>query len=55
MENLCLSDDVHQVVGLARQLQGCPQDQARINAAVFFAKAFVFIAVLDSFDSQGGL
>ncbi|KAM0946292.1 putative transcription factor WD40-like family [Dioscorea sansibarensis] len=57
MERVCAlpSDVVHQVVELALQLLDCPQDQARKNAAIFFATAFVFRAVLDSFDSQEGL
>lgn len=57
MERVCrlASEVVHQVVELALQLLECPQDQARKNAAVFFASAFVFRAVLDSFDYQEGL
>ncbi|XP_072965690.1 DDB1- and CUL4-associated factor homolog 1 [Typha angustifolia] len=57
MERVCAlpSDVVHQVVELALQLLECPQDQARKNAAIFYAAAFVFRAVLDSFDTQEGL
>lgn len=57
MERVCAlpSDVVHQVIELALQLLECPQDQARKNAALFFAAAFVFRAVLDSFDAQDGL
>ncbi|WOL03551.1 DDB1- and CUL4-associated factor [Canna indica] len=57
MERVCAlpSNVVHQVVELALQLLECPQDQARKNAAIFFAAAFVFRAILDSFDSQEGL
>ncbi|OWM77237.1 hypothetical protein CDL15_Pgr028874 [Punica granatum] len=57
MERVCAlpSDVVRQVVDLAIQLLDCPQDQARKNAALFFAAAFVFRAVLDAFDSQDGL
>lgn len=57
MERVCAlpSDVVQQVVELALQLLECPQDQARKNAALFFAAAFVFRAVLDSFDAQDGL
>ncbi|KAJ0972028.1 hypothetical protein J5N97_019987 [Dioscorea zingiberensis] len=57
MERVCAlpADVVHQVVELALQLLDCPQDQAKKNAAMFFATAFVFRAVLDSFDSQEGL
>ncbi|MQL76983.1 hypothetical protein Taro_009397 [Colocasia esculenta] len=57
MERVCAlpSDVVNEVVELALQLLECPQDQARKNAAVFFAAAFVFRAVLDSFDAQEGL
>lgn len=56
MERVCAlpSDAVQQVVELALQLLECPQDQARKNAALFFSNAFVFRAVLDSFDSQDG-
>ncbi|KAF3943041.1 hypothetical protein CMV_030361 [Castanea mollissima] len=57
MERVCAlpSDIVHQVVELAIQLLECSQDQARKNAALFFAAAFVFRAVLDAFDAQDGL
>ncbi|GMI88478.1 DDB1-CUL4 associated factor 1 [Hibiscus trionum] len=57
MERVCAlpSDVVHQVVELAIQLLECPQDQVRKNAALFFAAAFVFRAVLDAFDVQDGL
>ncbi|KAE8056460.1 hypothetical protein FH972_013233 [Carpinus fangiana] len=57
MERVCAlpSDVVHLVVELAIQLLECPQDQARKNAALFFAAAFVFRAVLDAFDAQDGL
>ncbi|KAL3498190.1 hypothetical protein ACH5RR_040922 [Cinchona calisaya] len=57
MERVCAlpSNVVHQVVGLALQLIECPQDQARKNAALFFAAAFVFRAVIDTFDAQEGL
>ncbi|XP_019416933.1 PREDICTED: DDB1- and CUL4-associated factor homolog 1-like [Lupinus angustifolius] len=57
MERVCAlpSDVVYHVVELALQLIDCDQDQARKNAALFFAAAFVFRAVLDAFDSQDGL
>lgn len=57
MERVCAlsSDVVHQVVGLALQLLECCQDQARKNAAIFLASAFVFRAVLDAFDTHEGL
>ncbi|PHU29032.1 DDB1- and CUL4-associated factor -like protein 1 [Capsicum chinense] len=57
MERVCAlpSNIIHQVVELALQLLECPQDQARKNAALFFAAAFVFRAVLDAFDAQDGL
>lgn len=58
MERVCAlpSNVVHQVVELALQLLECPQDhQARKNAALFFAAAFVFRAVIDAFDAQDGL
>ncbi|GMI83858.1 DDB1-CUL4 associated factor 1 [Hibiscus trionum] len=57
MERVCAlpSDVVHQVVELAIQLLETPQDQVRKNAALFFAAAFVFRAVLDAFDAQDGL
>ncbi|XP_008783406.2 DDB1- and CUL4-associated factor homolog 1-like [Phoenix dactylifera] len=57
MERVCAlpPDVVNQVVELALQLLECPVDQARKNAAIFFTSAFVFRAVLDSFDTQEGL
>ncbi|XP_019415003.1 PREDICTED: DDB1- and CUL4-associated factor homolog 1-like isoform X1 [Lupinus angustifolius] len=57
MERVCAlpSDVVYHVVELALQLIECNQDQARKNAALFFAAAFIFRAVLDAFDSQDGL
>ncbi|KAL9660573.1 hypothetical protein QQ045_025389 [Rhodiola kirilowii] len=57
MERVCAlpSEVVHQVVRLALQLLECSQDQARKNAALFFNAAFVFQAILDSFDAQDGL
>ncbi|XP_031373868.1 DDB1- and CUL4-associated factor homolog 1-like isoform X2 [Punica granatum] len=57
MERVCAlpSDVVRQVADLAIQLLDCSQNQARKNAALFFAAAFVFRAVLDAFDSQDGL
>ncbi|KAJ6803246.1 DDB1- and CUL4-associated factor-like protein 1 [Iris pallida] len=57
MERVCAlpSHIVYQVVELALQLLECPQDQARKNAAIFFSGAFVFRAILDSFDAQEGL
>ncbi|KAL6521720.1 hypothetical protein OROGR_018289 [Orobanche gracilis] len=57
MEMVCAlpSDVVYHVVELALQLLDCNQDQARKNAELFFAAAFVFRAVLDAFDSQDGL
>ncbi|OMO61923.1 hypothetical protein CCACVL1_23143 [Corchorus capsularis] len=57
MERVCAlpSDVVYQVVELAIQLLECPQDLARKSAALFFAAAFVFRAVLDAFDAQDGL
>lgn len=57
MERVCAlpSEVVQQVVELALQLLECSQDQARKNAAVFFAAAFVFRAILDSYDAQDGL
>ncbi|KAJ4779581.1 DDB1-and CUL4-associated factor 1 [Rhynchospora pubera] len=48
-------DVVNRVVELALQLLECQQDQARKNSAIFFASAFVFRAILDSFDSKDGL
>nr|XP_043627546.1 DDB1- and CUL4-associated factor homolog 1 [Erigeron canadensis] len=57
MERVCAlpSDVIHQLIALALQLLECTQDQARKNAALFFAAAFVFRAVLDAFDNQDGL
>lgn len=57
MERVCAlpSHIVHQVVELALQLLECPQDLSRKNAALFFAVAFVFRAVIDAFDAQDGL
>ncbi|GAB4837651.1 hypothetical protein Ancab_002501 [Ancistrocladus abbreviatus] len=57
MERVCAlpSDIVHQVVESGLQLLECSQDQARRNAALFFAAAFVFRAVLDAFDAHDGL
>ncbi|CAL5439733.1 unnamed protein product [Camellia sinensis] len=57
MERVCAlpSDVVQLVVELALQLLECPQDQARKNSALFLSNAFVFRAVLDSFDAQDGL
>ncbi|GJS30218.1 DDB1- and CUL4-associated factor homolog 1 [Tanacetum coccineum] len=57
MERVCAlpPDVIHQLVALALQLLHCSQDQARKNAALFFAAAFVFRAVLDAFDNQDGL
>ncbi|KAJ0031575.1 hypothetical protein Pint_12673 [Pistacia integerrima] len=57
MERVCAlpSDVVYQVVELAIYLLECSQDLARKNAALFFAAAFVFRAVIDAFDAQDGL
>ncbi|XP_051137057.1 DDB1- and CUL4-associated factor homolog 1 [Andrographis paniculata] len=57
MERVCSlpPNIVHQIVELALQLLECPQDQARKNADLFFAAAFVFRAVIDAFDAQDGL
>lgn len=57
MERVCAlpSNIIHQMVEVALQLLECPQDLARKNAALFFAAAFVFRAVLDAFDAQDGL
>ncbi|KAG6698391.1 hypothetical protein I3843_08G018000 [Carya illinoinensis] len=57
MERVCALplDVIHQLVELAIQLLECNQDQARKNAALFFAATFVFRAVLDAFDAQDGL
>ncbi|KAM7268706.1 hypothetical protein ACFE04_010872 [Oxalis oulophora] len=56
MERVCAlpSDVIHQIVELAIQLIDCPQDQARKNAALFFAASFVFRAIIDAFDAQDG-
>ncbi|KAF0895598.1 hypothetical protein E2562_013907 [Oryza meyeriana var. granulata] len=57
MERICAlsSDTLNNVVELALQLLECPQDSARKNAAIFFAAAFVFKAILDSFDARDGM
>ncbi|XP_057422725.1 DDB1- and CUL4-associated factor homolog 1-like [Lotus japonicus] len=57
MERVCAlsSDVIYRLVELALQLLECNQEQARKNAALFFAAAFVFRAVLDAFDAQDGL
>lgn len=57
MERVCAlpSVVVFQVVELALKLLECSQDQARKNAAIFFGSAFVFRAIMDSFDAQEGL
>ncbi|KAL8156698.1 hypothetical protein AgCh_001704 [Apium graveolens] len=57
MERVCAlpSDVLYKVIELALQLLDCPQDLARKDAALFFAAAFVFRAVLDCFDAQDGL
>lgn len=57
MERVCAlsSDTLDSVVELALQLLGCPQDLARKSAAIFFAAAFVFKAVLDLFDARDGM
>ncbi|KAL5216739.1 hypothetical protein ABZP36_008140 [Zizania latifolia] len=57
MERICAlsPDTLNNVVELALQLLECPQDSARKNAAIFFAAAFVFKAVLDSFDARDGM
>ncbi|OVA04073.1 WD40 repeat [Macleaya cordata] len=57
MERVCALplDVVYQVVELALQLLECTQDLARKNAALFFAAAFIFRAIVDSFDAQEGL
>ncbi|KAI3855494.1 hypothetical protein MKX03_004351 [Papaver bracteatum] len=57
MERVCAlpSDVVYHVVELALQLLECNQDLARKNAALFFAAAFIFRAIVESFDSQEGL
>jgi DDB1- and CUL4-associated factor 1 len=57
MERVCAlsSDTLDNVVELALQILECPQDLARKSAAIFFAAAFVFKAVLDLFDARDGL
>ncbi|KAF8097533.1 hypothetical protein N665_0286s0042 [Sinapis alba] len=57
MERVCAlpSDLIHQLVKLAIELLDCSQDQARKNAALFFAATFVFRAILDAFDAHGSL
>lgn len=57
MEHVCTlpSNIVHQVVELGLQLLECSGDQARKNAALFFAAVFVFKAILDAFDALDGL
>ncbi|KAF8750614.1 hypothetical protein HU200_012319 [Digitaria exilis] len=57
MERVCAlsSDTLDSVVELALQLLECPQDLARKSAAIFFAAAFVFKAVLDLFDARDGM
>ncbi|KAL9226932.1 hypothetical protein vseg_002688 [Gypsophila vaccaria] len=57
MERVCAlpPEIIKQVVELGLQLLECQQEQARKNAALFFAAAFVFRAVLDAFDSQDGM
>ncbi|KAL6844287.1 hypothetical protein ACP4OV_025960 [Aristida adscensionis] len=57
MERICAlsSDTLDNVVELGLQLLDCPQDSARKNAAIFFAAAFVFKAVLDFFDARDGM
>ncbi|KAK3141056.1 hypothetical protein QOZ80_4BG0329010 [Eleusine coracana subsp. coracana] len=57
MERVCAlsSDTLDNVVELALQLLECPQDLARKSAAIFFAAAFVFKAVLDLFDARDGM
>ncbi|KAG2569982.1 hypothetical protein PVAP13_7NG416400 [Panicum virgatum] len=57
MERVCAlsSDTLDSVVELALQLLKCPQDLARKSAAIFFAAAFVFKAVLDLFDARDGM
>ena len=57
MERVCAlpSDLIHQLVKLAIELLDCSQDQARKNAALFFAAAFVFRAILDAFDAHNSL
>ncbi|KAG0453477.1 hypothetical protein HPP92_024781 [Vanilla planifolia] len=55
MERVCASDYVSQVVALTLKLLECSQEIARKNAAIFFSGAFVFRAILDSFDAQDGM
>ncbi|CAH8355707.1 unnamed protein product [Eruca vesicaria subsp. sativa] len=57
MERVCAlpSDLIHQLVKLAIELLDCSQDQARKNAALFFAATFVFRAILDAFDAHNSL
>ncbi|CAH9074092.1 unnamed protein product [Cuscuta europaea] len=57
MERVCAlpSNIVHQAVELVLHLLECSNDQAKKNAALFFAAAFVFRAILDTFDAQDGL
>lgn len=57
MERVCAlsSNILDNVVELALQLLECPQDLARKSAAIFFAAAFVFKAVLDLFDARDGM
>ncbi|XP_062227245.1 DDB1- and CUL4-associated factor homolog 1-like isoform X2 [Phragmites australis] len=57
MERVCAlsSYTLDNVVELALQLLECPQDLARKSAAIFFAAAFVFKAVLDLFDARDGM
>ncbi|KAI5077608.1 hypothetical protein GOP47_0007432 [Adiantum capillus-veneris] len=57
MERVCTApvDAVNELVGLALHLLEFAPDPARRNAALFFGAAFVFRAILDSFDAQDGL
>ncbi|KAK8970638.1 hypothetical protein KSP40_PGU006777 [Platanthera guangdongensis] len=57
MERVCAlsSDNVYQVVELALKLLECSQELARKNAAIFLTDAFVFRAILDTFDAQDGM
>ncbi|KAG8044044.1 hypothetical protein GUJ93_ZPchr0458g22551 [Zizania palustris] len=57
MERICAlsPDTLNNVIELALQLLRSPQDSARKNVAIFFAAAFVFKAVLDSFDARDGM
>ncbi|KAL1532324.1 DDB1- and CUL4-associated factor 1-like [Salvia divinorum] len=58
MERVCAlpSNVITEIVELALQLLESPQDHAaRKNAALFFAAAFVFRAIIDAFDSKDGL